>query len=61
MESILRFMYSTFQQHGDSARFQEAFSRCLSRLLEINASLFMFVEDAVSGTGDETSQIRWRG
>ena len=60
IESILRFMYSAFQAHGESVRYQEAFSRCLARLLEINTSLYMFVEDAMSGLVDEASQIRYR-
>ncbi len=58
IESVLRFMFSAFQQHGESVDYQEAFTRCLARLLEVNSSLYMFVEDASSGLEDEASQIR---
>lgn len=57
-ESIFQFMYSAFQQHGEDKTFQEAFSRCLGRLLEVNSMLYLFIDDSISNEDEETKQMR---
>ena len=59
MESILRFMYTAFQQHGGNIQYQEAFTRCLARLLEVNDGLYMFVEDGNGNVDEGTPQLRY--
>ena len=52
MEEVLRLMNALFESHGSDMDYQEAFSRCLSKLLEINKGLHMFIGDISSDTHD---------
>ena len=58
MEAILQFMYTTFEQHGDSLQYQEAFCRSLARLLELNSSLYMFIDDLSHDTAPGSTTLR---
>ena len=45
LETLLKFMCKDFGKYGSDIDYQEAFCRCLAKLLEIDANLHMFVGD----------------